>query len=472
MIRSPDASEEAANDLDLETVRSVAADLFVHLFPMVLIDAVRQAHGWDRRQFQLAPQEAASLAPGFEGDDDGLVVLASAWLDLEQEPAILRLPHTHGRHTELNLWDASGTIFASFGARTGEDSGGDIALVGPRWRGQLPSSLKVRRAPTDGVWAVSRIHAHSLLDRPTALARAHRLCVALLRCERELLHPAVGVLQPPLVSCLRQAEDISPADLFARLDNLVARADPTGQSRFRSRLGDLLGRLGGPPGPSAWSPAFVEALERGFADGLSAIRTAGAQTTRRTPGWRVAPPGLGDSGLDSLTRAARAFTSLGAPPREDLLTLVCDRDDRGWPLSSVNGYRLHFAQNALPPVQGFWRLSVRATSARERPRGLGDRSDLIPNPDGSLDIFVQHAPPAPGQIRNWLQAPPGEWTLVMRLHNPRPEAFSKAWRMPAVDRLGGRGAGANPGPWRWRPAFTPQPRLRDPHRPPSEELSL
>ncbi len=469
MIQRPEVSEEGGADVAIGAVKSAAADLFVHVFPMLLLDTVRRAHGADRRQFQLLLTDAASLAPGLA--DDGLAVLASAWIDLQEEPAVLRLPHTHGRHYELNLWDASGGIFACFGSRTGEDSGTDVALVGPRWRGQLPSGLRARRAPTDGVWAVSRIYAHSLLDRPAALARAHRQCVALLRCERELLHPAVSVLPPPSTTCLREAQDISPADLFGRLDDIVGRADPAGQSRFRSRLQELRAKLGGPPYAASWTPEFLDALERGFADGLSAIRTAAAQTRRRTPGWRTVPPGLCEAGLDPLSRAARAFVSLGAPAREDLLTLVCDRDDRGLPLSGVERYRLHFPRNALPPANAFWRLSVCATSTAERARGLGDRSDLAPNPDGSLDIFVQHAPPAAGQIRNWLQTPPGEWMLVMRLHSPRAEAFAKTWRMPTVDRVGA-GAAGHSGPWRWRPSFSPQPRLHNPPPAPPEELSL
>ena len=118
MSRTPEASEASPPGIAAETVRSAAADLFVHLFPMVLADAVRRAHGPDRGQFQLLLDDPGALAPGFALDDDGLTILASAWIDLEDEPAILRLPHTHGRHSELDLWDASGTIFASFGSFT------------------------------------------------------------------------------------------------------------------------------------------------------------------------------------------------------------------------------------------------------------------------------------------------------------------------------------------------------------------
>lgn len=463
--------DEAVLDITPQAARSVAADVFIHAFPLVLADAVRRAHGTGRCQFQLALDEPGRLAPGL-ADDDGSAVVTSAWIELEDEPAVLRLPHTHGRHFGLTLFDAAGNAFASLGSRTSEDSGADLALVGPHWRGQLPCGLRARRAPTDGVWAVSRIYAHSALDRPAALALAHRQCVALLRWERDLLHPAVTALPRPPTSCLRDAQDISPAQLFDRLDELLDRADPGGRGLVRRRLAELRSRLGGPPAARAWSRELSEALDRGFADGLSAIRAAAAaQAGRGVPGWRVTAGGLHDAGFDPLTQAARAFVGLGDPPREDLLTLTCERDDRGWPLAGANRYRLHFARGGLPPAQAWWRLSVCATATRDRRRGLGDRSDLALNADGSLDVFVQHAPPQVDQIGNWLATPPGEWSLTMRLYGPHPEALSGAWRMPQIERVGGRPGAGRTGPWRWSPPFGIQPRLHEARRPPPEEIN-
>ena len=471
MIRTPNPSESAPRLANPQAVRAAAADLFVQAFPLVLLDAVRRAHDQDRDQFRLVRGEAVSLAPGLADDEDGRLILASAWIDLSEEPVVIHLPHAQGRRCVLSLWDATGAIFASFGSCSGEDAWTDVALVGPRWRGQLPGGLRARRAPSNGVWAVSRIYPHSALDRPAALAPHNRHCLGRLHGGRELLHPPIDVLQPPPTSCLRQAEDVSPADLLGRLNELLSRAEPGGHGPLHSSLQGLAAQIGAPAEAPAWPAPVAEAVECGFVDGVAAIRTAAAQSRQRAPGWRVLPPGMSEPGLTPLARAARAFTSLGAPAREDLLTLVCDRDDGGMPLSGAHRYRLHFAGGSLPSVQAFWRLSVGGPSVKDRSHGLGDRSDLVLGPDGSLDIFVQHAPPASRHIPNWLPTPTGEWALVMRMHGPRADSLSPVRNMPSVDRVPTQ-RGGQQSPWRWRPSFGVQPRIRAVTPPPPEEMNL
>ena len=471
MIRTPDASGPAAPVANPQAARAAAADLLILAFPLLLLDAVRRVHAPGHDEFQLVLEDPAFLAPGLAADGcDRFAILASAWIDLSGEPVILHLPPTHGRHFVLTICDAMGGIFASVGSRRGEYPDTNLALVGPRWCGQLPSGLQARRAPSDGVWALSRTYAHSAIDRPAALARTRRL-VARRYGSGELLHPAVTALQASARSCLSETLDMAAPELFERLDERLDRIDPRSQGQFRQRLYDLRAQIGVPPQGAIWSPELIQALDRGFADAKAAIHRAATQEMQRTPGWRLLPVGTTEAGLAPLARAARLYTSLGAPAREDLLTFVCDQDDRGRPLSGTHRYRLHFARDALPPADAFWRLSVCGTSEGDWPRSLGDRSDLAPNADGSLDVLVQHTPPALEQTSNWLPAPTDEWSLVLRLHCPRADILSQAWLPPTVERVDG-GSGRNQGGrWRWRPNFTAQPRLRNPSRPPPEELN-
>jgi hypothetical protein len=426
---------EPSTEIRPSAARAAAASVFVHCFPLMLADAVRSMHPAGSRRFQLVvPGEGGALAQGL-AEDDMRVVLSSAWIDLAEEPVVIRAPHTHGRHFNLTLIDSAGEPFAGLGSGTGEDTGLDLALAGPHWRGELPNGLKAKRAPSDSVWAVSRIQAYSSFDRPEALEVASRQSLALLHPSAEWTAAAMAILEPRSSSCLRQVEDMAPSLFFQHLDAILDRAPARDQQMVRLQVAALRNQLGGPARSADWSATFSHALARGFSDGMVAIRTA-AQAMSKTDatGWRSPPNGAPDEPAGPLGRAARAYASLGAPLREDQLSLECDRDEFGLPLTGEHGYRLHFDKRAAPPVHGFWWLSVRPTSSFGPRHGLGSRSDLALNPDGSLDLFIQHEPPEASKIPNWLRTPTGGFSLVMRLYCPRPEALSGPWRMPQLER--------------------------------------
>jgi hypothetical protein len=415
------------------TTRAIAANVFSLCFPLFLVDAVRRVHPMALQQFHLLPSDGADLAPGLL-EDDSCIVVASAWIDLSDGPVVLHLPHTHGRHFDLTLIDTAGEPFASLGSRTDNDGGVDVAVVGPRWSGEAPHTQLLHRAPSDACWAISRIHAHSPLDRAetVAIAKNQHLSSMGRRADHHTDH--VTSLEPPALSCLRQVIEQGPSVFFHRLDGVLDRAPISFERSMRPLLDQYRRDLGGPPPAADWSPELTLALEQGFADGLAAIRAATAAISEsRGIGWHaVAVPQHDESGA-SLAQAGRAYSSLGAPSREELLTLICEHDGHGRPLRGDRTSRLRFHADALPPVRGFWRLYTRPTASGDRRHGIGNRNDLGPEDNGALDLIIHDQPPSVGDLTNWLPAPHGEMCLVMRLYAPRGEALSGAWRMPPIE---------------------------------------
>jgi hypothetical protein len=415
------------------TTRAVAANVFSLCFPLFLADAVRRAHPMAQRQLHLLPSDASGLAPGLL-EDDPCIVIASAWLDLTDGPVVLRLPNAQGRHFDLSLIDTAGEPFASLGTRTGDDGGVDLALVGPSWSGEAPRAHLVHRAPSDACWVVSRLHAHSPLDRPETLAIARNQHTASVVAPPDHQAGRANNLEPPAVSSLRQVVELGPAVFFHRLDAVLDRA-PAGFARSMRPLLDQFRRdLDGPPPAVDWSSELAEALELGFADGLAAIQAAAAAISEsRGIGWHAAPVPMRDESGASLAQAGRAYSSLGAPAREELLTIICEHDGHGRPLRGDHRSRLRFAADALPPANGFWRLYTRPAASEGKRHGIGARDDLRLDDDGSLELIIHDRPPAASDPANWLPAPSGEMGLVMRLYGPRDAALSGAWRMPPVE---------------------------------------
>jgi hypothetical protein len=421
---------------DPDGARAAAANLFIHGFPPVLMDLVRRAHPVGFHQFQVIPHDAGNIAPGL-AEDDPRVVICSAFLDVGYEPVVLRLPHTYGRFFSLTLLDSVGQSFESVGSRTGDDVGVDLALVGPAWRGELPQGLRARRAPGGLIWAVSRIHAHSQLDRRDAERVAESLGVAALRPERRRRGTTTSQLEPPSSPCVRQLAQLSPAAFFHRLETVLKLAPTSYRAVAGPVIASFLREVGAPPDPTEWPQDVASDIAVGFADGMEAIRAAAAipaPVESDDAGWRMLSSGLHDRPLSALAAAARAFTGLGSTVREDVLSLMCVSDETGSPLTDPHGYRLRFPHDGLPPVNAFWRLTVHAEGGHA-PVEVGSYSDLTPNPDGSCDIHIQHWPPPVDQLVNWLSTPDGPITLMMRLYSPRPTALTGPWRMPPVTRM-------------------------------------
>jgi len=98
---------------------------------------------------------------------------------------------------------------------------------------------------------------------------------------------------------------------------------------------------------------------------------------------------------------------------------------------------MHFEPGKWPPVNAFWSLTMYndrqffVDNPIDR-YAIGDRDALQPNPDGSLDLLIQHEPPTSDS--NWLPAPAGSFNLMLRMYWPKQEALDATWQPPAVQR--------------------------------------
>ncbi|UCF21716.1 MAG: DUF1214 domain-containing protein [Gemmatimonadota bacterium] len=60
----------------------------------------------------------------------------------------------------------------------------------------------------------------------------------------------------------------------------------------------------------------------------------------------------------------------------------------------------------------------------------------VPNPDGSLTVYIQGEAPGREKDANWLPAPKaGPIKLALRLYAPRGSVLDGSWVPPAVQRV-------------------------------------
>ncbi|GAA5024599.1 DUF1214 domain-containing protein [Kitasatospora paranensis] len=226
---------------------------------------------------------------------------------------------------------------------------------------------------------------------------------------------------------------------FTRMLQLMADNPPGAADE---PLLQRIATLGLHPGhKTAQLPKDIQAqLDRAAADGprtVAAYRSRTASTSRN--GWTV-NRGLGSYGTDYPLRASVAQIGFGANLDADALYPHTTTDADGQPLHGAHHYRLHFPADSLPPVDGFWSLTMMndrqffADNPLDR-YALGDRSNLRYNPDGSLDLHLQHDHPGPDREANWLPAPDGPFNVILRLYWPRSAALNGTWRPRPIDRV-------------------------------------
>ncbi len=159
-------------------------------------------------------------------------------------------------------------------------------------------------------------------------------------------------------------------------------------------------------------------------------------------GWVFPYPG-GQYGTDYLQRATITYFGLGCNRTKDAVYPTSEMDVDGKPYDGANRYTLTFPKGQLPPVDGFWSLTMYDASYFfvDNPLNrytLSARNQLKENDDGSVTLYLQNKSPGKDLESNWLPAPEGKFVLMMRLYWPRehdPSILDGTWKPPAVKKV-------------------------------------
>jgi hypothetical protein len=226
---------------------------------------------------------------------------------------------------------------------------------------------------------------------------------------------------------------------FGAVERLLAIAPPRTADRAAvesMRRGGLLGSHD--RGPAITGAVVDNGVADGMRNGLALVQAQAARPPVEAVGqWHIRYR-LGQFGTDYLRRAGAACAGLVTESAADEVPAGLRTDADGRPLSGKHWYVLRFAPDRPPPVHGFWSLSTYDGQGSVAPcaarASIGDADGLTVDIDGSLPIHIQPEPPA-GR-GNWLAAPPGDFTLVLRLFWPLTEVLERRWRPPEVTRVG------------------------------------
>jgi uncharacterized protein (TIGR02246 family) len=368
---------------------------------------------------------------------------SSAWLDLGREPMILTLPEANGRFYLMPILSGWTDVLEAPGTRTTGTGRQIYALTGPRWKGTLPEGITELKSPTSLAWILGRTYCKGTPEDYKAVHQFQNqvTIVPLSAYDKPYAPPAARVdsgidMKTPVRDQVNRMEASAFFKLLAALlkDNPPSEADAP-MIASMARVGIVPGKeFDATKLDGVAAPAIASAPQRAW----KRISTEERRAEVPVSGWSYSTD-TGAYGNDYLRRATIAAFGLGANLPEDAVYPRTRVDAEGHVLTGRNRYVIRFPMGETPPVNAFWSLTMYDpsyffVSNYLNRYSLGDRSTLRSNEDGSLDLYVQHESPGRERESNWLPAPSGEFSLMLRLYWPTEDVIDGSWKPPAVIR--------------------------------------
>ncbi len=437
-----------------DQVRAIAKEAYIYGFPMV--DSYRIQYSYfinpQSPEYKGPWNQVHSVARVFTPADTAVQTPNSdtpysmLGADLRAEPLVLFVPPIgDDRYYSLQFIDGYTHNFAYVGSRTTGNEGGLYLLAGPGWEGEKPDGVnEVIKADTDFVLVAYRTQ----LFGPDDLANVQKIQAGYKAQPLSTFEKSPA----PEVPAISWPTPLGPEDqktslkFFDLLDFQFTYA-PTlpGEQDLRARFASIGLDGTGTFDSATLTPQLQEAFKAGMADAWNEFATfkkdkidTGEVKSGQLFGTREQLNG------NYLYRMAGAVIGIYANSNAEAMYPVLSTDSDGAPLTGADKYTLTFADGQLPPVNAFWSVTMYKLPESLLVDNPINRyvinspmlPDLIRNPDGSVTLYVQNSPPESDRQPNWLPAPPGPFTVFMRLYWPKPEALDGTWQPPKLVKVG------------------------------------
>lgn len=190
------------------------------------------------------------------------------------------------------------------------------------------------------------------------------------------------------------------------------------------------------PQPRIVRNDIIQGILIGFALSFIMAQIYARIKSKKVNGW-ITMYGLGKPGNGILFKAACAQLFPGpVNVPEEAMYWTTSGDGAGHRLTGKRSYIIHFPPGGLPPNDAFWSLTMgdgqnHFVANPLNRYSISDRSGLVPNGDGSVDIYLQNAAPV-GHESNWLPAPSGNFILWLRVYMPGESILRQEYSVPPI----------------------------------------
>jgi hypothetical protein len=374
----------------------------------------------------------------------------SAWLDLGKEPWVVSIPAMGDRYALFPMLDGWTTVFQVPGKRTTGTGAQTCAVTGPDWAGSLPPGMKEYKSATNLVWLLGRIYC---TGTPEDYKLVHELQdqvkVMPLSAYGKDYTPPAGKVDPAIdmkTAVRDQVNRMDAVEYFTLLCELMKTNPPY---KADAPTVDKMAAIGIVPGESfdksKFNPDFAKRVPQIAFDRIMLHFKFSDGDVKNVNGWGFTVK-TGIYGTDYIQRALITAIGLGANRPQDAIYPTSQKYAGGLIGRDYVGtekYVMSFEKGLMPPVDGFWSLTMYDANYFfvDNPLNrysISVRQPLKANADGSTDLYIQNESPDADKESNWLPAPKAKFILMMRLYWPKegdPSIIDGSWVLPPVKKV-------------------------------------
>ena len=453
-------SKVAQDAKELEAFET-AKDAYVYAYPLLTMEFTRrnstnvaspEGSFAPMGQFaKLREYPNASFTTVTAPNADTLYTIV--WLDVSKEPWVISIPDLKGRYALFPMLDGWTNVFQDPGKRTTGTGAQKYAITGPGWSGTLPPGVTEYKSPTGMVWLLGRIYCTGTPEDYKAVhALQDQMAAVPLSSYGKPYTPAPGTVNSALDTKTAVRDQLNAMDGAAYFKLFAELLKTNPPSADDAAMVAKLAKIGIVPGQDFEASKLEPSVAAGIAkapkpaqDRIAAWIKEGvaAGDAKLENGWMFTTK-TGLYGTNYLQRAMITWIGLGANRPQDAVYPTSEGPKILEKYNGANKYVLHFAKGEMPPVDGFW--SVTMYNAQyffvDNPLNrynVSQRNKFNTNADGSTDIYIQADSPGKAKESNWLPAPKDDFILMMRLYWPKekaPSLLDGSWKIPEVKKVG------------------------------------
>jgi len=372
------------------------------------------------------------------------VAYGAGFLDnLDTAPIVFQVPDFGDRFWVYALYDARTDQVSNIGKQYGTKTG-FYMVVGPNWKGETPKGIAaVLRASTAVVFVIPRVFMD---DTPKDHAAIQPLLSQIVFYPLSQFDGKMKVKDwsklpdypAPKSSGPGETQWVNPETFFDELPAVMKGVPPLpGEEALYAWIGSVLDAAAKDATIKKTLTETAVAAERELVTPFLQWRYNGRPAGN---GWN-SPVNNAEWGTDYLNRTATAKSNMFDNLPTETKYIYTDNDGQGNQLSGQNTYSITFPKGQLPPVRGFWSMTLydqqhffNANPLKRYSLGTKNKN-LKTNADGSLTLYAGAKSPGKDKENNWLPAPEGTFSLYLRAYWPDKAIVDGTWQPPVIEML-------------------------------------